>query len=55
MGLTEPMEHQIRSDLEGLVFAFGKPLMPHPNIELWVEAQFQELVSGGRSVCRREN
>lgn len=35
------IEREVKADLEGLSFQFGAPLMPHPNIRRWVEAQLQ--------------
>lgn len=37
------IEPQIEADLEGLHHRFARPLMPHPNIERWVEASRTEL------------
>jgi sirohydrochlorin ferrochelatase len=35
------IEQEVKADLEGLSFRFAAPLMPHPNIRRWVEAQLQ--------------
>jgi sirohydrochlorin ferrochelatase len=43
------VEKEVEADLAGLLYRFGKPLMPHPNIERWVEARFEELLDGGTS------
>jgi sirohydrochlorin ferrochelatase len=37
------IEGQVEDDLEGIPHAFAAPLLPHPNIARWVEAQAQEL------------
>jgi sirohydrochlorin ferrochelatase len=37
------IEAQLQADLEGLAYRFAQPLMPHPNIERWVEAQVAAL------------
>lgn len=37
------IEAQVEADLEGLAYRFARPLMPHPNIEQWVEAMAGEL------------
>lgn len=37
------IEPQIEADLEGLPHRFARPLMPHPNIERWVENRSAEL------------
>lgn len=37
------IEAQIEADLEGLSHRFARPLMPHPNIERWVESRGREL------------
>mgnify|MGYP000894753617 CR=1 FL=1 len=34
------IEREVEGDLDGLDYRFGRPLMPHPNIRRWVEAQF---------------
>jgi sirohydrochlorin ferrochelatase len=41
------IEPQIEADLEGLPHRFARPLMPHPNIERWVEARSAELFADG--------
>lgn len=33
------IEEGIRERLEGLEFRFGSPLLPHPNITIWIERQ----------------
>ena len=33
------IEEGIKERLEGLEFQFGRPLLPHPNITKWIEAQ----------------
>lgn len=40
------IEDEIRADLQGLTFHFAKPLLPHPNVQRWVEAQLRTLTSG---------
>jgi sirohydrochlorin ferrochelatase len=40
------IEGQVQDDLEGIPHAFGAPLLPHPNIARWVEAQARELWKG---------
>ena len=40
------IERQVEADLEGLAYRFAEPLMPHPNIERWVEAMVAELFAG---------
>lgn len=45
------IEHQVEADLDGLAYRFAEPLLPHPNIERWVEAQVEALferVGGSR-------
>jgi len=37
------IEGQVQDDLEGLSFRFAEPLLPHPNITRWVEAQAATL------------
>ena len=37
------IEDEIRTDLKGLSFKFGKPLMPHPNMVRWVEDQIRRV------------
>lgn len=39
------VEDEIRADLQGLRFRFAKPLLPHPNVQRWVEAQLRTLAS----------
>lgn len=41
------IEAQVGADLEGLAYRFARPLMPHPNIEKWVEAMAGELLGEG--------
>jgi hypothetical protein len=38
------IEAQLEADLERLAYRFAQALMPHPNIERWVEAQVAALV-----------
>lgn len=38
------IEAQVEADLVGLPYRFAKPLMPHPNIERWVEERAAELL-----------
>lgn len=40
------IEAQIEADLADLPHRFARPLMPHPNIERWVETRAAELLSG---------
>lgn len=35
------IEGQVQGDLDGIPHAFGAPLLPHPNIARWVEAEAQ--------------
>lgn len=37
------IEGQVEGDLDGIPHAFGAPLLPHPNIARWVEAEAQGL------------
>ncbi len=41
------IEAQLQADLEGLAYRFAQPLMPHPNIGRWVEAQAAALFGHG--------
>lgn len=41
------IEAEVEADLAGLAYRFAQPLMPHPNIERWVEAQAQALLADG--------
>lgn len=43
------IERQVEADLEGLAYRFAEPLMPHPNLERWVEAMAGELFAGTRT------
>lgn len=38
------IEAEVEADLEGLKYRFAQPLMPHPNIERWVEAEADALL-----------
>jgi len=40
------IEGEVQGDLEGIPHAFAAPLLPHPNIARWVEAEAQELWRG---------
>ena len=37
------VEAEVEGDLRGLAYRFAPPLMPHPNIARWVEAQAEGL------------
>lgn len=37
------VEAQVEDDLRGLAYRFAPPLMPHPNVARWVEAQVEGL------------
>src|SRR6185436_18345686 len=39
------VEGEVESDLRGLAYRFAPPLMPHPNISRWVEAQAEALLA----------
>lgn len=39
------IEQQIEADLEGLDYRFAGPLLPHPNVQAWIEAQFAALAA----------
>ncbi|NUB13702.1 hypothetical protein GAY28_13915 [Azospirillum brasilense] len=41
------IEKQVEADLDGLPYRFAEPLMPHPNIERWVETRYEELMARG--------
>lgn len=38
------IEAEVEKDLQGLSYRFAKPLMPHPNITRWAEAQAEALL-----------
>lgn len=40
------IEGEVEEDLDGIPHAFAAPLLPHPNIGRWVEAQAQALWRG---------
>ncbi|MGE3475076.1 MAG: sirohydrochlorin chelatase [Rhodospirillaceae bacterium] len=40
------IEGEVEDDLEGIPHTFAAPLLPHPNIARWVEAEAQELWRG---------
>jgi sirohydrochlorin cobaltochelatase len=50
------IERQVEADLAGLPYVFTRPLMPHPNIELWVEAMVEASEGEPRVLfgCRPE-
>lgn len=37
------IEREVEKDLAGLDYRFGEPIMPHANVQLWVEEQFLQL------------
>jgi sirohydrochlorin cobaltochelatase len=39
------IEAEIKTDLKGLPYLFAEPLMPHPNIERWIEDTARELLA----------
>lgn len=43
------IEAQIEADLADLPHRFARPLMPHPNVERWVENRAAELLENPRS------
>jgi sirohydrochlorin ferrochelatase len=38
------IEREVEGDLRGLTYRFARPLMPHPNIARWAEAQAEALL-----------
>lgn len=40
------IESEVEADLAGLAYRFAQPLMPHPNIGRWVEAQAAAMLTG---------
>lgn len=38
------VEAEVENDLRGLSYHFAQPLMPHPNVTRWVEAQVEALL-----------
>lgn len=43
---TGGIEAEVEGDLDGIPHDFAAPLLPHPNIARWVEAQAQDLWKG---------
>lgn len=41
------IEAEVEADLGGLAYRFAEPLMPHPNVERWVEVKADELLEVG--------
>ena len=41
------IEAELEADLNGLAYRFAQPLMPHPNIGRWVEAEAETLLGHG--------
>lgn len=46
------IEAEVESDLEGLAYRFAQPLMPHPNIQRWVEAEADTLLEHPAAATR---
>lgn len=40
------IEAEVEADLAGLTYRFAEPLMPHPNIDRWVQEQTAALLEG---------
>jgi hypothetical protein len=38
------IEAEVDADLAGLAYRFAQPLMPHPNVQRWVEEQAAALL-----------
>lgn len=39
------IEHQIKADLHDLDFRLAQPLLPHSNVQAWIEAQYHAFTS----------